>query len=269
MKTKSTNRKEKACNFIRKQTRLIGALMVTAVMITSTVSAQRANVGHNISVISADQNDAAQKNPVPTQPVKNIVTIVPSVPVCPTISGFDMIDKSYDKVILGWNTTANFDSITIRYALSGTSNYRSVTMGGNPNTGFYILQGLASQTTYDFEISSLCYTGATSNWSAPLTITTFAEPAPRLAGNQRNTNMLKLIPNPATHSTTLSFVAPVNSSHLIIITSTAGREVLKTTEICTVGKIQIPIDVSNITPGLYFVRVYSGTSMSVERLIVQ
>lgn len=272
MKTKFTNRKEKSSNLIRKHAGMIGVLMMTILMTSSIVTAQRTVVGNDINAISDEQIGSMEKNPSPTQPVKTVVTIAPSIPLCPTISGFDMIDKSYNKVILGWDNSSTFDSITIRYALSGSSTYRSEKIAGSPNPGFYILQGLTPQTTYDFEISTKCFTGATSNWSAPLTITTFAEPAPRLANsnsNQRNSISLKVNPNPAHQSTTISFVAPVNSSHLVVITSSAGREIHKTTEICTVGKIQIPINLTNVAPGLYFVRVYSGTNMSVERLIVQ
>jgi Secretion system C-terminal sorting domain len=263
MKTTSTNRKEMSVKNM-----LTGAFMFSMLMAGNFAQAQQANY-NTIDGAAFEQNDALEKNPGTGQPVKNITVIAPSIPLCPTIPSLDMIDKSFDKVILGWSQTATFDSIVVRYNLSGTSTYREVGFSGNPNPGMYILQGLTAQTSYDFQIRTKCYTGAVSNWSAPLSLTTFAEPAPRLAGNQRNTISLRVNPNPAQNATTISFVAPINSTNLIIISSSAGRDVYRTTEVCTAGKIQIPVNLTNIAPGLYFVRVYTGGAMSVERLIVQ
>ncbi len=155
-----------------------------------------------------------------------------------------------------------------RYALNGSTSYRTVTIPGTPNPGFYIIEGLAPVTTYDFEVSTRCHTGAVSPWTAPITITTFDEPTPRLA-NQRNTNMLRINPNPATTITTISFSAPVNSTNQVMITSPAGRSVFKTSVFCADGKVQMQVDVSNITPGLYIVKVSNSQGMSTERLIVQ
>jgi len=243
-------------------------MMLTVLLTTTIVTAQRLENPGYFNYGAMNTTDPALKNPITTQPVKNLPIVVPAVPICPTITTLEMVDKSYDKVMLGWNNMVMFDSIMFRYALSGTTNYRTITIPGFPNPGFYILQGLTPQTTYDFEIATLCHTGATSNWSTPLTLTTFAEPAPRFSA-QRTSNSLRVHPNPATTTTTVSFSAPINSNNVIIISSASGREVYKTNEYCTSGKLQIPIDVSNINPGVYFLHVYTGTNVSVERLIVQ
>jgi hypothetical protein len=265
MKTPSTNRIEKRVSVAR--VLKMSALVLTAALLAGNVHAQQPVMLENET--PSQVPFAIQKNPVQVTPVKNVAAVAPGIPFCPTIAALDYIDYSYNRVILGWDNTLTFDSIFIRYALNGSTTWRDVTISGNPNPGMYMIEGLVAQTTYDFELSTKCHTGAISQWTPALTITTFAEPAPRLSVNQRNINQMRINPNPANTLTTISFSAPMNSTNQIIIASPAGREVYKTVEYCTDGKLQVTVDVSNITPGLYMVKVQNTQGISTERLIIQ
>lgn len=267
MKAKSTNRKERACNFIRRQTKSIGMFMITVLLTTAVATAQKSTVVSN-DTNSDEVQTAVLKNPGTVQPVKNISVLTPVVPLCPAITSLNMIDHTHQIAILGWDNLANFDSIKVRYALTGTTNYRTVAISGTPNPGSIIIDGLAAVTSYDFEVSTICHTGAVSNWSPVLTLTTFPEPAPRYS-NQRNTSFLKLNPNPATSYTTLSFAAPINSLNSVMIATSTGKVIYKRNVLCPDGKIMVPINLTNIPPGLYFVSVGNNNGFSVERLIVQ
>ena len=243
---------------------IITILSIACAITTAT----QANAQNRIG-IAENQTGASERNPVPTMPSKpSTVTSSPITitPFCPMINNVNVIDKSHDLVILGWDNTANFTSITVRYALTGSTNYRSITFPGTPNPGRFTVTGLNSTTTYDFEISTVCpTTGQVSNWTRPITVTTFDVPTPRLSQIRNNTRIL-LTPNPATTTTVVSYQVPAGTVSQLVVLNLAGREVFKTQIISTEDKTQYTLDVSGYAPGLYFVKLSNRNGISSERL---
>ena len=119
-----------------------------------------------------------ERNPVPlmaSKPTTNNGTISA---FCPVITSLNILDKGSDLVVLGWNNTANFSTISIRYALLGSNMWRTITIPGNPNPGQFTLTGLNATTSYEIMVSTTCLTGQVSQWTHPVTVTTFDVPAP-------------------------------------------------------------------------------------------
>lgn len=237
--------------------------MILAMSGTSFTYAQQAvtNVPNDMKPVE-DQPFYNERNPGSGTPKGNIIV----APICPTITSLTMLDMGFDKAILTWSNIANFDSIYFRFAPTGSLISRIVGISGNPNPERYYLMGLVSQTSYDIEVSTVCSSGGRSAWSAPITVTTLAEPAPRLS-NQSNPNMLIVNPNPAASLTTISFAATAGSPQQVSIVSSTGRIVYSRQIIPTSDKVQMSVDVSAYTPGIYMVRVNNNSNVSVERLI--
>ena len=213
-----------------------------------------------------DQNENGLKNPgTGLTPVKSI-TPAPIV-FCPSLSGVNMLDKSYSHIVMGWDSHANFDSIMVRVTETGTSNARIIAISGRPNPGRTFVQGLTGLTTYTIEISTRCQTGAVSAWSAPVTITTFAEPAPKLSP-VRSSNPGQDNPNPATGHTLVSFAGPAHVQHTVSIVSIFGHTIFKTVVSSGDGKIQLPLDLTGITPGYYYVQVQAGATVFSKNLVI-
>lgn len=209
-----------------------------------------------------------ERNPVPLQSHKpnpgSNPTIVNSF--CPVINTLNVLDKGSDLVVLGWDNMANFASITIRWTLTGSNNYRYVTFSGNPNPGRYVVTGLNTTTTYDFEISTTCpTTGQISNWTRPITVTTSDIHAPRLTPIRNNTR-ITINPNPASLTTIVSYQVPAGTVSQLTVVNLAGREVFKTQIISTEDKTQYTLDVTDYPSGLYFVRLSNRNGISTERL---
>ncbi|MFN5323799.1 MAG: T9SS type A sorting domain-containing protein [Bacteroidota bacterium] len=210
---------------------------------------------------------AEERNPVPLQSSKpSPITNNPITTFCPMINTLNVLDRGSDLVVLGWDNNANFASITIRWTLTGGNTYRHVTFSGTPNPGRYVITGLNSTTTYDFEVSTTCpTTGAVSNWTRPITVTTFDEPAPRLAQIRNNTR-ITINPNPATTTTIVSYQVPAGTVSQLVVVNLAGREVFKTQIVSTEDKTQYTLDVTDYASGLYFVRISNRNGISTERL---
>lgn len=233
--------------------------------VSTTSMAQRSDV--NPAAAEDQSTEISLKNPgTGITPVKSI-TPAP-IPFCPALSGFNMLDKSYGHIIMGWDDRVSFDSIMIKVTETGTANDRIISIPGSPNPGRFIINGLTGLTTYDIAVRTKCQTGVISNWSTPETITTFAEPAPRMNNNSRSSARLYVNPNPANGHTTISFQAPAHVTHHVSIITAFGTLVFKTNVSSGDGKIQLPLDLTGFTPGVYFVQVQSGATVFSKQLIV-
>jgi hypothetical protein len=265
MKTTTTNKNAVMNQSGKKFNMLLSMALVMALGTTTASMAQR-----NSTYTSGSEDQVTEisfKNPgTGLTPVKS-VTPAPIL-FCPALTGINMLDKSYGHIIMGWDDRVNFDSIMVKVTETGTSNDRIVSIPGNPNPGRIIINGLTGLTTYDVSIRTKCQTGVLSNWSTPETITTFAEPAPRVNNNNRSTTRLYVNPNPANGHTTVSFQAPAHVTHQVSIVNSFGTLVFKTNVSSGDGKIQLPLDLTGFTPGLYFVQVQGGATIFSKQLIV-
>jgi hypothetical protein len=205
------------------------------------------------------------RNMVAAAPVRNITN---PVSFCPSIGTVAMLDMGYDKAIISWSRTYTYDSILVRYAPTGTTNYKINSFVGSPNSGRYFLTGLAGQTSYDIWVSTYC-NSAYSTWSAPVTVTTLPEPPPRIMADKGPASTFTMSPNPATDETVISFNAKANTNAEIRIYDITGKEIYNTTTITVEGKNNIKFDLSNFYKGIYLVKAAGDNLQSVQRLVIQ
>jgi hypothetical protein len=242
---------------------------ITILSILSLIASTTQINAQSVEILEQNQTTVGERNPIATMPAKPpIVSNGNNGNVnafCASILSLNIVDKSSSNIILGWASNGNFASITIRYALSGSTNWRNVTIAGNPNPSQYVITGLNSTTTYDIQISTTCLTGLVSQWTHPITVTTFDAPAPRLAQIRNNTR-ININPNPASLSTIVSYHVPAGTVSQLVVVNLSGREVFKTQIVSTEDKTQYTLDVSDFAPGLYFVRLSNRNGISSERL---
>jgi hypothetical protein len=237
--------------------------ILTIAIAVATVTKSTAQ--NNMSTID-NTTSAEERNPVALQPSKPNPNTNGNINVfCPVITSLNILDKGSDLVVIGWNNTANFASISIRYALLGSNNWRTITIPGNPNPGQFAITGLNSTTSYEIMVSTTCLTGQVSQWTHPITVTTFDVPAPRIAQVRGNTR-ININPNPASLTTVVSYIVPAGTVSNLEVVNLAGREVFKTQIISTEDKTQYTLDVTDFPAGLYFVRLSNRNGISSERL---
>ena len=218
----------------------------------------------SISMLNAQ---TSYRNPS-TTPIRNNSG---STFICPSINNLSMVDMGFDKALVEWDNTLNFETILFRVTEMGSHGTSIIPIHGTPNPGRYFIMGLTALTTYEIEISTVCANGIQSPWTAPITVTTLQ---PRLGiGNNESqpqtTGKLHVSPNPASSNAIVSLPASGSGQQNITITSASGNEMLKTVVFASADKRTLNVDVSNYPTGVYFVKVSNNTGVSVERLIVQ
>lgn len=260
---------KKATNHITARPLRLLSLSMALTMACSLSMAQR----NSEPVHAGDETNVSEismKNPGPiTTPVKS--TIITPIVVNPTLTGLHMVDKSFDHIVVGWNQSVNYDSIYFRVTEIGTSNYRDYVIAGNPNPGQHFLTGLTELTTYDVIVSTL-YQNVYSSWSAPLRITTFAAPNPRLlqsGSNNRGSINMVVSPNPATTHTMVSFSSIPHKTYEVSIVNMIGTSLYKVNVYSNDYKTQVKLDVSDLNNGLYYIVVDNGNNSFAKPMIKQ
>jgi hypothetical protein len=262
MKQTATN----SMDHFRRNIKALGlCLMLAAGSITASNAQSIIRPFHNGYV--KEESISNERNPS-TSPIRNNP---PASLICPAISSITMVDMGFDKALVEWDNTLNFETIMFRVTDMSSHGTNIITIDGSPNPGRYFIQGLNPLTSYEIEISTVCVDGTQSSWSTPITVTTL-QPRFSIGNNdsqQRNVNRLHVTPNPASTTTIISFLVAGRGQQNITITSTSGHEVFKTSVFPSVDKIEMHVDVSNYPTGVYIVKVSNSAGVSVERLIVQ
>lgn len=144
----------------------------------------------------------------------------------------------------------------------------------------FVPDGKVLQTTYDYYSSGTKYplfSINTSSFSATVlsmpqsatqTLVTIATtPQTSIKENQKEVAGLKLFPNPAKNTLSVSFTNDNAELASVEIVNTLGQLVKKD----NLGNVkgQHNIDLKNIQPGMYIVVVYVGNAVSVQRITVE
>ncbi|MBL0339543.1 MAG: T9SS type A sorting domain-containing protein [Bacteroidetes bacterium] len=174
---------------------------------------------------------------------------------CPSIGNVTVSELGFNKARLSWNASIVVDTIMVRYALSGTTDYKIVKIAGNP--GNYFVLGLLAQTTYDAWVATKCSSGSTSMWGTGVTFTTFNEP------NSRNTPEAGLLhlnayPNPTKYQIGFVFDAKEEAPYTVKVCDMAGKELLAETRVSTDGKNGDEVSLAGFASGMYMLVVQQG-----------
>ena len=211
---------------------------------------------------SASGQSVNERNPGTSGPVRN----VGQFNLCPSIGSVQMVDMGFDKVLVTWNNSANFDSIVFRTTNLHNGAMRDVYIPGNPNPGRFFIQGLLPHTTYNIEVSTYCG-GVQSVWTTPITVTTLA---PRTSSPQiALATRILISPNPATTWANIMFTCDPNMIQDVVITNSTGQVVFQKTMVPNIEKVQLSVNVDPFPIGMYIVKVTNNRGIATERMIVQ
>lgn len=158
-----------------------------------------------------------------------------------------------NSVTVVWTNHAESDEWQIRYR-TGNSDWVVLDM----TTTYYQLSGLASNTTYELQVRSVCDNETTSEWSGSLYVTTTGI-VNYLQGQ------ISLSPNPAKEYVNVQ--CTMNNGSLegaeIEVLDMYGK-LLQTIEISSENT---PINVSSLASGVYFVRVNTKQGSATKRFM--
>ncbi len=174
---------------------------------------------------------------------------------CPSIGTVTVTELGFNKARLSWNSSVQVDTVMIRIALSGTTDYKVIKIAGNP--GNYFVMGLLPQTTYDAWVATKCSSGSTSIWGAGVTFTTFIEPGSRSTPEAGQLH-LNAFPNPTKYHIGFVFDSKSEAPYTVKVCDLMGRVLLAETKIATEGKNGDDVSLAGFTNGLYMLVVEQG-----------
>ncbi|HEX5002503.1 MAG TPA: T9SS type A sorting domain-containing protein [Bacteroidia bacterium] len=188
-------------------------------------------------------------------------------PVCPGLGLITIPDVDYDRAIIDWTTRAVFDSIQVRFNMSGSPAVKTITIIGTPSYPRYNLAGLAELTSYDVSLSTFCNGGVQSAWSTPMSFTTLRAPGPRFQ-DPNSTFATRLSPNPASTETKVVIESSIETAVQVSIFDITGKERQTMQSEVPSGVSEIKIDLESLPKGVYLIKVKGPSRTTVQRLII-
>jgi len=110
-----------------------------------------------------------------TSAFSSSATFTTTAPACGVTSGLSAINITSSSATLDWNDVSGATGYNIRYRKTGTSTWTST--GTTSATSSVAVSGLASSTTYEFRVQTVCSGGTTSAFSLSATFTTLGSGA--------------------------------------------------------------------------------------------
>ena len=157
--------------------------------------------------------------------------------------------------------TGNTGNFEVEYGQAGFAHGQGTTAQVSAES--FTANNLEANTTYDFYVRAICSNQNYSDWSDKASATTGIIGIYDVEGSF-NCN---IFPNPATDETTIS-VSGVNGMVTIAVVDMNGRTVSSETLDCAADCVK-KMNVSGLTQGAYFVRIYGENVNSVKKLIVR
>jgi len=166
-----------------------------------------------------------------------------------------------------------------RYRAQGTTSWTNT----NVATLYYrYLSGLASSTTYEYQVSQECQVGNWADWSTSKTFTTAsgftgggggeAFLLPPRESDLWDESLLeelvaKVYPNPATHVLNFEINKRFSETSTLRVVDMSGRDIedIQLSE----GNNSLAIDLSNYNPGLYLLHYNNGIESKIHKFVKQ
>jgi hypothetical protein len=167
------------------------------------------------------------------------------------------------------NVTVNTATISITgngFIATGSAD----TLTANGGTNYMWSTGSTSDTTLIAPLSPTTYTVTGTDINGCIDTATFnVMVSPTGIANFAGADKTSLYPNPAVNVINLTFEMKGNDKAAVIkLIDASGKEVMSTNGIIGNGKI-MPIDISNLSMGMYFVKVITDKNTQVVRFIKQ
>ena len=188
------------------------------------------------------------------------------------------LNVTYDSgyPILSWEmTTENISHNNVRYSVSGENNWTKIQVTGNIN--FLELTDLAQNTTYDWQIRTVCEDGTGSNYLHAVGPNFISS---GLAGKQLNSgvlssgissisNFLKPYPNPTSDKLNLNLRLIEDNTVFIKLYTINGTEIPVNENFSSSASFQSTAthDVSDLPNGVYFIRVVYNNQTDIMKFI--
>jgi hypothetical protein len=164
---------------------------------------------------------------------------------CSAPGGLKVLHVSDTCAVLTWNATGTgIVKLQLRYRALGETIWTR--QSKNPDRNRAYINGLTSNTTYQWQLRSICAED-TSDWVKGPDFTTAASLSSVAKAN--------VYPNPASNIVTVNYTAYNTGKYFFEITDISGNVLLHKEANAMPGVNSIAIDVSSLFKGAYFINI--------------
>ena len=181
--------------------------------------------------------------------------------LCLPVSDVTVSDVTATSALVSW--TGDSPSYTIEYGIGNFNAGTGTTI--DVDAPPFILTGLTPDKDYTLYVRANCTQFAHSVWSHQAAFRTATLRSPN--SDLLSSPTVSLYPNPAKHSTTLSIHGITGELSLTIVDMN-GRIVKETTLLCNHDDCSKTIELRDLPPGAYFLRLSSDKTNYILKLVV-
>jgi len=192
--------------------------------------------------------------------------------LCQSPTDLDETQITGSSVKLNWKLHGTAKQFEIFYRAINNSAWTHKTVMGNKQ--WTNISGLLPGTDYEWYISAACNTGnsSASPYSFFTTETSALQKAETMITKEtdkRYDNNLKIAPNPASSTATISFSVMQQEKVFLNLFDLTGRLVNKVAEReFSEGVHQVTLDTKNLNGGIYFLKMQTAGTIQTKKLIV-
>jgi CubicO group peptidase (beta-lactamase class C family) len=193
--------------------------------------------------------------------------------ICQTPTDLDELQVTSSSVKLSWKFQGIADHFAVYYRPRGSDSWSHKTVAGNKQ--WTDVSGLTPGTDYEWNITAACTTANSmaSPYSFFTTGSSLAQKAETTVIDETKetfgSSLLKIAPNPASSSATISFMVNSPGKILLSVYDINGRLVatLANREFAA-GEQQLKWNTSNVNAGVYLIRLHAQSLVQTKKLIL-
>ena len=165
-----------------------------------------------------------------------------------------------------WTPLVTADSFMVRYSVFGTTNYRWKKINGAGGVTSTTLTGLAANTSYQWQVRSICVGVLTSIYS---TSAQFFTTLLRMSSNVLVEDELSIFPNPITDVLHFNYYSDSEKEIKIRLIDIVGRDFYLKEESAAKGENNFDINCVGLASGMYQLIVENGNSRKNKLVMIK
>lgn len=186
-----------------------------------------------------------------------------TVTACGTPTGITATGITQTTATINWNSVTCAYNYTLQYRKQGTSAW---TKKKNLTGTSKQLTGLLANTTYEYQMQTICTSDSKSK-SSFSTIQTFTTTL-RLSDESLTTlPSVTVFPNPASDVISVSISTSYDAAATLSVINAIGETMLSQKTGLNEGSNQLTLDIASLSPGIYFIKLNDGASTVMKKFV--
>jgi hypothetical protein len=186
-----------------------------------------------------------------------------TVTACGVPTGISITGTTQTTATVSWNTVTCAYNYTLQYRKLGTTTWTKKKNLSGPS---YTITGLVANTTYQYQLQTICTSDSKSK-SSLSSIQTFTTTLRMSYETTSAGASISVYPNPAADALSISISCFESESATVSIINAIGETMLVNKILLNEGLNQLNLDIASLSPGIYFVKLTDNTSTGLKKFV--